>query len=81
MQFNAVSPDDIASVWVYDREGREVIQLLSNELVGSQALVTWDGRTADNSISTMGIYILLVRVWNIAGDVKEYQESFALIDR
>lgn len=81
MEFNGGSPDDITSVWVYDREGREVIQLLSNEIVGSQALVTWDGRTSDQALATMGIYILLVRVWNAAGDVEEYQESFALIER
>jgi hypothetical protein len=81
MEFSDNSPDAITSVWVYDREGREVSQLVSNESMGSQALVTWDGRTKGSSVATMGIYILFVRVWNTNGEVKDYQESFALIDR
>jgi len=81
LQFDAGVGDQVASVWVYDREGREVEQLLSNELIGTSGLVTWDGRNSDGVISEMGIYILFVRLWQTNGDVKEYQETCALIKR
>jgi hypothetical protein len=81
LQFDAGAGDEIASVWIYDREGREVQQLLSNELIGTSGLVTWDGRNKDGGVSEMGIYILFVRLWKTNGDVKEYQETCALIKR
>ena len=81
LEFNAGAGDDIASVWIYDREGREVQELLSNELIGTSGLVTWDGRNEDGVVSEMGIYILFIRLWKPDGDVHEYQESCALIKR
>jgi len=81
LQFDSSAGDDIASVWVYDQEGREVQELLSNELIGTSALVTWDGRNEDGGVSEMGIYILFVRLWKADGEVNEYQESCALIKR
>ena len=81
LQFDSSAGDDIASVWVYDQEGREVQELLSNELIGTSALVTWDGRNEDGAVSEMGIYILFVRLWKADGEVNEYQESCALIKR
>ncbi|HEX5111420.1 MAG TPA: Ig-like domain-containing protein, partial [Saprospiraceae bacterium] len=81
LEFEAGSGDDIASMWVYDKEGREVQQLLSNELIGTSGLVTWDGRNEDGVVSEMGIYILFIRLWKADGEVNEYQESCALIKR
>ncbi len=81
IQFDSGSGDDIASVWIYDREGREVQELVSNELIGTSGLVTWDGRNADGKLAEMGIYILFVRLWKPDGEVHEYQESCALIKR
>ena len=81
LEFEAGSGDDIASMWVYDKEGREIQQLLSNELIGTSGLVTWDGRNEDGVVSEMGIYILFIRLWKADGEVNEYQESCALIKR
>jgi hypothetical protein len=50
-------------------------------LIGTSALVTWDGRNEDGAVSEMGIYILFVRLWKADGEVNEYQESCALIKR
>jgi len=81
LEFNQNAVDDIASVWIYDRTGREVQELLSNELIGNSGLVTWDGRNEDGHVAEMGIYILFVRLWKTDGEVKEFQETCALIKR
>ena len=81
LQFDQATGDDVASVWIYDREGREVRNLVSNELIGASSLVTWDGSTVEGNLADMGIYIVFVRLWNPDGAVHEYQESVALIKR
>ena len=52
-----------------------------NESLGTSALVQWDGRNTENKIADMGMYIIFVQLWDPAGNVKEYQESCALIKR
>ncbi|MBK9984660.1 MAG: lamin tail domain-containing protein [Saprospiraceae bacterium] len=81
IDFSETSGDDIASVWIYDLEGRIVKQLLSNESIGTSALIQWDGSNADGRLADMGIYIVFVQLWNPAGDVTEYQQSCALVKR
>lgn len=70
IQFNEAQSDYIVSAWIYDHEGREVLQLLSNEIVGANSLLTWDGRDAEQQLSDAGIYIILVRLWAPNGDAK-----------
>ena len=81
VDFNLATGDEIGSVWVYDLEGRVVQQLLSNESLGTTALVQWDGSNADGQLADMGIYIIFVQLWDPQGDVKEYQQSCALVKR
>ncbi|HZV69063.1 MAG TPA: Ig-like domain-containing protein [Saprospiraceae bacterium] len=81
VDFTLGSGDDIVSLWVYDLEGRIISQLLSNESVGTNALVQWDGRNADGNVADMGMYIIFVQLWDPEGNVKEYQQSCALVKR
>ena len=79
IRFTTGSTDDIASVWVYDLEGREIHQLISNESIGTSGLVQWDGRNVEGVLADRGMYIILVQLWNADGDVREYQASCALV--
>jgi len=81
IDFSLSSGDDVGSVWVHDLEGRLIRELLSNESLGTSALVQWDGTNTENKIADMGMYIIFVQLWDPAGNVKEYQESCALIKR
>ncbi len=81
VNFSGGSGDDIASIWVYDLEGRIIRQLLSNESIGTSALIQWDGRNVDGQLADMGIYIIFVQLWDPQGNVKEYQKSCALVKR
>jgi hypothetical protein len=81
LNFQLETGDYIGSVWVYDLEGREINRLLSNESLGTSTLIQWDGRTSEGLLADMGIYILFVQLWDVAGDVSEYQETCALVKR
>ncbi len=81
IDFQLTSGNDIGSAWIYDLEGRVIHQLLSNESIGTSAFVRWDGRNEDGQVADMGIYIIFVQLWDPAGNVKEYQQSCALVKR
>ncbi|MEP6648146.1 MAG: lamin tail domain-containing protein, partial [Saprospiraceae bacterium] len=81
IDFTLGSGDYIASVWIYDLEGRVVRTVLSNESLGTSDIVQWDGRNEDGQLADMGIYIIFVQLWDPQGNVKEYQQSCALVKR
>ncbi len=81
IQFELEGGNDVGSVWVYDLEGREIYQILSNENLGTSAFIQWDGRNAEGLLSDMGIYIIFIQLWDINGNVREFQETCALVKR
>lgn len=81
LNFLLETGDYIGSVWVYDLEGRDIIQLLSNESLGSSSVVQWDGRNQEQHLADMGIYVLFIQLWDASGDVKQYKETCALVKR
>ncbi len=81
LNFLLDSGEELGSVWIYDLEGRETIRLISNESLGTSSIVQWDGRNADMVLADMGIYIIFVQLWDAMGNVREYQETCALVKR
>jgi len=81
LHFQLEAGDYTGSVIVYDLEGREIYQIINNESLGTSSIVQWDGRTAEGLPAEMGIYILFIRLWDVQGNVKEYQEACALARR
>jgi hypothetical protein len=81
LNFLLETGDYIGSVWVIDLEGREIIQLLSNESLGKSTIVQWDGRDEDQLLADAGIYVLFIQLWDAFGNVNEYKETCALVKR
>jgi hypothetical protein len=81
IQFEHGNENDVGSVWVFDLEGREIHQVLTNETLGNSAIIQWDGRNSTGELADMGIYLLYIQLWDTNGNVKEYQESCALVKR
>ena len=81
LNFLLSSGDDIGTVSIYDLEGRQIIELVSNESLGTSAIVQWDGRNGDHVVADMGIYIIFIELWDAEGQVREYQETCALVKR
>ena len=73
--------DQIGSIRVHDLEGRAIKTLITNESLGTSAFVQWDGRNAEEVVAEMGIYVIFVELWDAQGNVKEYQETCALVKR
>lgn len=81
VRFAAGSTGWSAGVMIHDLEGRLVSAPLGNLPIGANSLVTWDGRRSDGTPAEMGIYVIFLRLWTPDGQVAEFTESCAIVER
>jgi len=70
-----------ANVKIFDSRGRLVNSLAKNEILAQEGEWYWDGVKSDNSRSALGIYIVLVELFDLDGNVKRYKKTCTLTDR
>jgi hypothetical protein len=68
------TPGTIANVRIYDSRGREIRNLVKNELLGTKGYFVWDGFTDDKLKARIGIYIVYFEVFSEKGEVKKYKK-------
>ena len=62
----------IATLKIFDNQGREIQTLFSNELLGEQGSFTWDGVMANNQKAPIGIYIAVIEAFSTDGGGKQF---------
>lgn len=81
IHYQLEEPGYSANVKVYDSMGRLVNHLVRNELLAQEGEWHWDGEKADNTRPGLGIYIVLVELFDMQGNVKKYKKTCTLTDR
>lgn len=74
--FNA--PGFVATIRIYDSNGRLVRILASNDLLGSEGTFTWDGITDKGEKARIGAYIILFEAFSDKGDKSVHKLSVIL---
>lgn len=64
----------IATVKIFDMSGREVKNLVHNELLGTTGFFTWLGDRDDGTRATMGYYIIWFEAFDDRGAVKTFRK-------
>ncbi|TSJ45452.1 lamin tail domain-containing protein [Fluviicola chungangensis] len=62
----------IATLKIFDNQGREVHTLFSSELLGQQGSFTWDGVLSNNQKAPIGIYIAVIEAFSADGSGKQF---------
>ena len=68
----------MATIKIFDSEGRWVRNLLNNELISNKGNIVWDGTSEDGLRLNTGIYIVWVEVFSESGNVDRYKEVVVL---
>jgi hypothetical protein len=63
---------------VFNRNGIPVRRLVNNQLAGTSGFFAWDGTDDDNALCNSGLYIILIKWFNLEGDVKEEKQVVVL---
>ena len=74
-------PGNVASISIYDRNGRLIRSLIQNQLLGSAGSFSWDGITDKLDKAPVGIYIIHFQSFNSKGDVKNYKKTTVLASK
>jgi hypothetical protein len=74
-------PGFMVAVSIHNEYGVLVRKLTEHELLGSEGMWIWNGMSDDNSLQQPGIYIALIEMFHIEGDVKKVKKAFVLAKR
>ncbi|MBK7295310.1 MAG: hypothetical protein IPI91_00985 [Flavobacteriales bacterium] len=66
---------------VYDIAGREAKKLMENLQLGTAGAISWDGIMDGGSLARMGPYIVVLEVFDLAGNVEKYKKTVTLAHR
>jgi len=64
-----------ADVYIFDKNGRLIRTLVTDELLGTEGYWIWDGLDDGNNKVRIGIYAVIVKVFNMDGTVSVYRKA------
>lgn len=67
-------PGYVANVTVYDDDGRKIREVANNWLLNTKGSITWDGVNDDGEKARIGIYIIMIELFNLAGEKERFKE-------
>ena len=70
----------LATARVFDAQGRVIKELLNNTLLSTEGFVKWDGTNDENTLSSIGIYIIWFEIFNPEGKVSQFKKTVVLAD-
>jgi hypothetical protein len=71
-------PGYIANINIFDAAGRFVMQLVKNEILGTDGIISWNGEDETGQKLSMGAYIVMVEIFNTDGEVYQYKDGVVL---
>jgi hypothetical protein len=68
IDYNFNTPENVATVTVYNAKGIPVRELKNNVLLGTTGFLSWDGTDDNGSLVSPGIYIIKAEYYNNKGE-------------
>ncbi len=59
------------TIEIFNQSGSSIRKLVNNQLVGTHGFFAWDGTNDNSQRCNSGIYIVLIKWFNLKGEVKE----------
>ncbi len=81
IKFKLSKPGFMANVRIFDSAGRQVKYLVKNQSLDQEGSWLWTGENESGQRLTLGVYIILVEVFDRDGNVKGYKKTCTLTDR
>lgn len=81
IHFNLRKPGYVANVRIFDIAGRVVKYLVNNESLASQGSWIWKGDSDSGQKLNLGVYIILVELYDPEGHTKIFKKTCTVSDR
>ena len=80
IQYDLDKPGYVANISVFDAAGRFIMKLVNNEILGTNGTITWNGEDPTGHRQNLGVYVVLVEIFNTSGEVYKYKDGVVLTD-
>ena len=80
ISYRTNKPGYVANISVFDASGRFVQHILKNELLGTSGEIVWNGEDETGQRHPLGIYIVMVELFNAEGEVCRFKEGVVITD-
>lgn len=74
-------PGYVGNMTIYDIAGRESRKLMENLMLGTEGSISWNGILDSGSLARMGPYIVVLEVFDLAGDTQRFKKTVTLAHR
>ncbi len=81
VEYNFPEAGYVASITIFDANGRPVRYLQRNALCGTSGSFRWDGLGERNQQLATGVYIVLTEVFNLSGKKKLFKKTIVVARR
>jgi hypothetical protein len=71
----------IGNIGIYDLHGKKMWTMCSNMLLGTETILSWDGKCNNSKEAPIGIYLIYIEIFNQEGVVKKYRKVVTLVRR
>jgi len=70
----------MANISIFDSAGRFVMKLANNEILGTRGIIVWNGEDETGHRQKLGVYVVLVEIFNTSGKVYQFKDGVVLTD-
>lgn len=81
IKFEFSKPGYVANVRIFDAIGRQVKFLVKNQSLAQEGSWLWNGDSESGQKLNLGVYIILVEVFDQVGQVKKFKKTCTITDR
>ncbi|MGC9354903.1 MAG: lamin tail domain-containing protein [Mariniphaga sp.] len=80
IRYEIPKPGYVANITIFDAAGRFVQHLAKNEILGTSGKFVWNGEDETGSRQALGVYVVMVEIFNADGEVHRFKEGVVLTD-
>jgi len=80
ISYSLDQPVALASITIYDVQGKTIRSLISQQSIPEFGTFIWDGTDAHGSKARVGYYIIKFEMIQATGTIQNHQETVALVD-
>lgn len=80
IRYQLDKPGYTTNISIFDAAGRFIMKLANNEFLGTNGTITWNGKNETGQLQNLGVYVVLVEVFDLNGNVYRFKDGVVLTD-
>ncbi len=80
IRYQLDKPGYMTNISIFDAAGRFIMKLANNEILGTNGTIIWNGKNETDQRQNLGVYVVLVEIFDLHGNVYRYKDGVVLTD-